>query len=569
MPDPFLVLATQNPIETEGVYPLPEAQRDRFLFKIIVDYPRPEEEREIVYRMGAEPPVAQQVLGPDELLRLQGVASRVFVHHALVDYVVRLVVATRTPAEHGLDDVASWVAYGASPRATLGIVAAARALALIRGRDYVLPQDVLDVAPDVLRHRLVLSYDAVADVGAGRPHRRQGPGDGPAAAGHRPPAGGTPAGRLHAGTCLRAAAMRSGPTRPPRTPAGRPPAPDQVVVTAPAPPGGAAHPGRQEGHLEDVRRPEPGVTDARVRRTPITPPSLRDGRIEAALRSLELTVRGRLDGLLQGNHLGLVPGPGSEPGEARIYQPGDDVRRMDWAVTARTTLPHVRQTVADRELETWVVMDLSASLDFGTAACEKRDLAVAALAAVTHLTAGGGNRIGVVVSTGEQTVRIPARGGLEHARGMLRRVARTPRAPVGTRGDLASAVEALRRPPRRRGLAVVVSDFLGEPEWERAMRALSARHELLAVEVLDPRELELPDVGTVVLADPETGRQREVQTTPLLCREFAAAASAHRDRVAVALRRCGAAHLRLRTDSDWVADIVRFVLARKRTWSGG
>jgi MoxR-like ATPase len=164
MPNPFLVLATQNPIENEGVYPLPEAQRDRFLFKIIVEYPGVDEEREIVYRMGAEPPVAQQVIGPEELVRLQGVASHVFVHHALVDYVVRLVVATRTPAEHGLADVAGWVSYGASPRATLGIVGAARALALIRGRDYVLPQDVLDVAPDVLRHRLVLSYDAVADA---------------------------------------------------------------------------------------------------------------------------------------------------------------------------------------------------------------------------------------------------------------------------------------------------------------------------------------------------------------------------------------------------------------------
>jgi MoxR-like ATPase len=164
MPDPFLVLATQNPIENEGVYPLPEAQRDRFLFKIIVDYPGLEEEREIVYRMVAEPPVAQRVIGPEELVRLQGVASRVFVHHALVDYVVRLVVATRTPADHGLGDVAGWVSYGASPRATLGIVGAARALALVRGRDYVLPQDVLDVAPDVLRHRLVLSYDAVADA---------------------------------------------------------------------------------------------------------------------------------------------------------------------------------------------------------------------------------------------------------------------------------------------------------------------------------------------------------------------------------------------------------------------
>ncbi len=163
MPDPFLVLATQNPIENEGVYPLPEAQRDRFLFKIIVEYPGVEEEREIVYRMGGEPPVAHQVLDPAELSRLQVVATRVFVHHALVDYVVRLVVATRTPAEHGLADVAGWVAYGASPRATLGIVAGARALAMVRGRDYVLPQDVLDIAPDVLRHRLVLSYDAVAD----------------------------------------------------------------------------------------------------------------------------------------------------------------------------------------------------------------------------------------------------------------------------------------------------------------------------------------------------------------------------------------------------------------------
>lgn len=312
-----------------------------------------------------------------------------------------------------------------------------------------------------------------------------------------------------------------------------------------------------------------GAPATRVPRPATAPPSLRDGRMEAALKSLELSVRGRLDGLLQGNHLGLVPGPGSEPGEARLYQPGDDVRRMDWAVTARTTQPHVRETVADRELETWVVVDLSPSLDFGTAACEKRDLAVAALAAVTHLTRGGGNRIGALVATGEQVVRIPARGGLAHARGMLRRVAMTPRAPEGTRGDLAAAIEQLRRPPRRRGLAVVISDFLGEPDWERPLRSLSARHDLVAVEVIDPRELELPDVGTVVLADPETGRQREVVTTPVLRREFAAAASAHRDRVAATLRRCGAAHLTLRTDSDWIADVVRFALTRKRAWSGG
>jgi uncharacterized protein (DUF58 family) len=291
--------------------------------------------------------------------------------------------------------------------------------------------------------------------------------------------------------------------------------------------------------------------------------------MEAGLRLLEIDVRRRLDGLLQGNHLGLVPGPGSEPGEARPYQPGDDVRRMDWAVTARTTVPHIRETVADRELETWLVVDLSASLDFGTAACEKRDLAVAAVAAIAHLTRGGGNRIGALISTGEKMIRIPARGGLAHARGLVRKVAETPRAPDGVRGDLANAVEQLRRPPRRRGLAVVISDFLGDTDWQRPLRALSLRHELIGVEVVDPRDIELPDVGTVVLADPETGRQREVHTSLLLRKEFSAAAAEHREAVAKGIRQAGGGHLVLRTDSDWIADTVRFVVGRKRRWSGG
>jgi MoxR-like ATPase len=163
VPHPFLVLATQNPIESEGVYPLPEAQRDRFLMKIAVDYPTAAEEREIVYRMGVDPPVANAVISTDELQRLQATAARVFVHHAIVDYVVRVVLATRDPGQHGMSDVAQWVSYGASPRASLGLIAAGRALALLRGRDYVLPQDVLDIAVDVLAHRLVLSYDAIAD----------------------------------------------------------------------------------------------------------------------------------------------------------------------------------------------------------------------------------------------------------------------------------------------------------------------------------------------------------------------------------------------------------------------
>ena len=115
--------------------------------------------------------------------------------------------------------------------------------------------------------------------------------------------------------------------------------------------------------------------------------------------------------MLHGDHLGLIPGPGSEPGESRLYQPGDDVRRMDWAVTARTTHPHVRQMIADRELETWLVVDVSASLDFGTAGCEKRDLAVAAAAAITFLNSGGGNRIGAIIANGDSVRRVPALSG--------------------------------------------------------------------------------------------------------------------------------------------------------------
>ena len=163
VPQPFIVIATQNPIESEGVYPLPEAQRDRFLLKVDVPYPRGNEEFEILRRMSVRPPSANPVLGPETILKLQGQASNVFVHNLVAEYVVRLVLATRTPEEFGMPDLTSVIQVGCSPRATLGLVAAARALALIHGRDYVLPTDVQAVARDVMSHRMVLGFDAVAD----------------------------------------------------------------------------------------------------------------------------------------------------------------------------------------------------------------------------------------------------------------------------------------------------------------------------------------------------------------------------------------------------------------------
>ncbi|MBB5084237.1 AAA family ATPase [Nonomuraea endophytica] len=163
VPAPFLVLATQNPIESEGVYHLPEAQRDRFLMKIDVGYPSESEELAIVYRMSVDPPRAQPILDPHRVIALQRRADRVFVHHAVAEYAVRLVYATRAPARYAVPDVERMLAFGASPRATLGLLAAGRALALLRGREYVLPEDVRDVAHDVMAHRLVLSFDALAE----------------------------------------------------------------------------------------------------------------------------------------------------------------------------------------------------------------------------------------------------------------------------------------------------------------------------------------------------------------------------------------------------------------------
>ena len=163
LPDPFLVLATQNPLESEGVYPLPEAQRDRFLMKVVVPHPTMSEEMEIVRRMAVRAPHAQQALTLEQLVGLQNAADGVFVHHAIAEYAVALVMATREPARWRLPELERHIAVGASPRGSLGLVRAARALALLRGRDHVLPDDVADLAVDVLGHRLVLSYEALAD----------------------------------------------------------------------------------------------------------------------------------------------------------------------------------------------------------------------------------------------------------------------------------------------------------------------------------------------------------------------------------------------------------------------
>jgi uncharacterized protein (DUF58 family) len=285
-----------------------------------------------------------------------------------------------------------------------------------------------------------------------------------------------------------------------------------------------------------------------------------------ALDRLQLNVTRRLDGLLHGDYLGLLPGPGSEPGEAREYRAGDDVRRMDWPVTARTTVPHVRTTIADRELETWLAVDLSPSLDFGTVGMLKRELAEGAVAAFAYLAGRGGNRIGAVVTEGGPAKAIPPRPGRGGARSLLRTVTTLPRGEGA--GNLAELIDKTRRHARRRGLAVVISDFLEDEDdpsdWPRELRRLAVRQQVLCVEILDPAELALPDVGVLDLMDPETGATVEVQTGNARFRaRYAEAAAEQRRRIAAGIRSGGAAHLRLSTGSDWLRDIAAFIAQRR------
>jgi len=294
------------------------------------------------------------------------------------------------------------------------------------------------------------------------------------------------------------------------------------------------------------------------------PPSIAVGPTAEILRRLELAVNRRLDGMLQGDYRGLVPGHGTELGETRPYHPGDDVRRIDWNVTARMLETHVRETIADRELETWVCADLSASLGYGTAECEKRDLAMAAVSAVGFLTQRTGNRFGGMLLEANNSTTIPARGGRTNLQAFLHRFAETARKAERGEPDLGIGLARLNSIMRRRGLAVVISDFLGPNTWERPLRALNARHETLCIEIIDPRELELPNIGLVMLEDPESGALLEVQTADAKVRErFAAAAAAQREEIGRAIRRAGSDHLVLRTDHDWLLDLVRFVTWRR------
>lgn len=280
------------------------------------------------------------------------------------------------------------------------------------------------------------------------------------------------------------------------------------------------------------------------------------------LRTLELTINGRLDGILHGNHQGITPGHGSEPGESRIYQPGDDVRRIDWNVSARTNETYVREQIADRDLTAWLVVDASATMNFGTVPNEKSQVAMAAAASVGFLTARNQNRLGAVLVAGPSIQVVPPRSGSNQVRAILSTLASPPEVEGRGRADLAGALDRVGALATRRGFIAVISDFLADG-WNMPLGRLSLRHDLLAITISDPREFDVPPIGLVDVADPATGAVREVRVTRAVQERYAKAAAELRAERDDALGRAGADSIDLSTDGDWLKTIVTHTQHRR------
>ena len=288
---------------------------------------------------------------------------------------------------------------------------------------------------------------------------------------------------------------------------------------------------------------------------------------ERILQRLDWQVIRRLDGVLQGDYRSLFRGNGVDLVDLREYQPGDDVRSIDWNVTARMDTPYVREYVEDREITAWFLLDLSPSVDFGTVDAErvKRTVLIDFVTTLARLLTRRGNRVGAMFYGSHVERTIPARGGRDQVLRLIDDLLQYPRLPNAPFTDLAPLLVAGQRTIKRRSLIFIVSDFISAPGWERPLNLLNRRHEVVAVRLLDPREVELPDVGPLIMEDAETGEQIYVDTHDAgFRRRFHDAAQRREAEVYGAFRRSGVEALSLATDEDLVRAIVRMARIRRR-----
>ncbi len=286
---------------------------------------------------------------------------------------------------------------------------------------------------------------------------------------------------------------------------------------------------------------------------------------EGLLRALDISIGRRVEGLLAGDFRSNLLGSGTELAMVRPYAAGDDVRRIDWNVTARTGEPHVRVDLAERVLVTWLALDTSASMQFGTADRRKADVAEGVAVAIAHLATRRGNRLGVVTFGGATAQVLPPRQGRAGLVGLLTALRAESRDDAASAASLGGALSSTGALARQKSLVVVVSDFRGPRDWRRPLLELAGHHDVVAVEIRDPREQELSNVGMLWLVDPETGRQLRVDTRSRRLRErFAVAASAERSEVARTFGSAGVRHVVLTTSGDWLRPLVVFLRRSRR-----
>jgi uncharacterized protein (DUF58 family) len=285
----------------------------------------------------------------------------------------------------------------------------------------------------------------------------------------------------------------------------------------------------------------------------------------ALLRHLELTVRKRIDNLLAGDYRAWAFGDGAELAQVRPYELGDDVRRIDWNVTARMGEPHVRLHVAERAVETWLVLDTSASMTYGTADRRKWDVAEGVAIAVGHFASRRGNRLAVSTFGDPAPTTSPPRQGSSGVLPLLLALRREPNLEPAGPTSIGTALGRVGRLARRRSVVVIVSDFHGPRDWRSQLLRLAARHDVIAVEISDPSEQNLADLGDLWLVDPETGRQLRADTRSRRLRQlFDARAAEERDQVAAELRSLGVGHIVLSTQGEWLKPLIGFLKNERR-----
>ena len=285
---------------------------------------------------------------------------------------------------------------------------------------------------------------------------------------------------------------------------------------------------------------------------------------ERLLLRLDWQVIRRLDGLLQGDYRTLFYGYGVDFADLREYQPEDDIRYIDWNVTARMDTPYVRQYVEDREINAWFLLDLSPSMDFGALQSLKRNVLIEFVTTVARLLTRHGNRVGAIFYGNQVERTIPARGGRIQVLRLVNDLLKQPQLPKAPFTNLTPLLEAGLHTIKQRSLLFIVSDFISEPGWERALKLLSQRHETLAIRLWDPREIDLPDIGVIVMEDAETGEQLYVDTSDKKFRQrFREAAQQREAALDEAFKRSGVDALALSTEDDLVRAIVRFAQLRR------